>query len=287
MTSRNDPCWCGSNKKWKKCHYPEKSRLNTRKEYKERHGILLKTEEEIIGIRNACQFAKSVLQELVSAAKKGVTTNTLDALCRRLHKEKGAIPAALNYGSPPYPCAACFSLNEVICHGIADDRPLENGDIMNIDIASIVDGYYGDLSTMVMIGEVSEEKKKVVACAKTSLDESIKILKPGMDLREIGQVIEREAAKEGFSVVHQFVGHGVGLHFHEAPQVCHHANNHKTAPLVEGMTFTIEPMINAGRPDAVIDPKDQWTARTIDGKPSAQFEHTVLITKTGYEILTV
>ncbi|MEM8629060.1 MAG: methionyl aminopeptidase [Chlamydiota bacterium] len=283
--SRNDPCWCGSQKKWKKCHYPEKAPQTKTEYFQEKYQIILKTEEQIAGIKTACQFAKSVLEKLILAAKEGVTTNELELLCRKLHDQGGAIPAPLHYGSPPYPKSACFSLNEVICHGIADERPLCSGDILNIDITSIVDEYYGDLSKMLCIGSVSEEKRLVVDCARACLHRAIRILKPGIFLFEIGDVIEEEAAKRGCSVVDQFVGHGIGLAFHEPPQVCHHKNR-MNIPLEEGMIFTIEPMVNAGKREAVIDPVDQWTARTIDGKPSAQEEHTVLITETGSDVLT-
>ncbi|GAB4186620.1 MAG: hypothetical protein Tsb0015_04600 [Simkaniaceae bacterium] len=218
-------------------------------------------------------------------AKEGVTTNELDAYARKLHEDAGATPACLGYGDPPFPKSICTSLNEVICHGIPDDRPLQNGDILNIDVASILNGYYGDCSAMVMIGQVSEEKKKVVDVSYESLMQAIAILKPGIALCEIGKVIEDYARSQGCSVVNQFVGHGVGVSFHEAPQVPHHYNRMQI-PLAEGMTFTIEPMINAGAREGEIDPEDKWTVRTLDGKPSAQWEHTVLITAAGHEILT-
>lgn len=285
MISRNDPCWCGSEKKWKKCHYPTKRPMSLKEEYFRKHQIILKTPEQIAGIRKACQFAKSVLDRLVAEAKEGVTTSFLEQLCRELHQEGGATAAPLHYGSPPYPKSACFSLNEVICHGIANNQPLVSGDILNIDVTSIVEGYYGDLSKMVCIGEVSEEKRRVVSCSSACLDQAISILQPGALLNQIGDAIEREAKKWGCSVVNQFVGHGVGLSFHEAPQVCHHYNDF-ALPLVPGMVFTIEPMVNAGAKEAVIDPIDEWTARTIDGRPSAQVEHTIAITEKGREVLT-
>ena len=157
---------------------------------------------------------------------------------------------------------------------------------MNVDVASILDGYYGDCSAMVCIGEISEEKQRVVDVSYECLMRAIKILKPGILVSEIGQVIEDYASSEGCSVVNQFVAHGVGIEFHEAPQVPH-CYNRIAIPLTAGMTFTIEPMINAGVREGEIDPKDQWTARTLDGKPSAQWEHTVFITDEGYEILTL
>ncbi|MGH2639869.1 MAG: methionyl aminopeptidase, partial [Rhabdochlamydiaceae bacterium] len=194
--------------------------------------------------------------------------------------------ASLGYGEPPFPKSICTSLNEVICHGIPDDRLLQKGDIINIDVSCILDGYYGDCSAMVMIEPVDEEKKRVVDVSKECLRRSIDILKPGILVSEIGQVIEDYARAHQCSVVNQFVAHGVGLEFHEPPQVPHHYNN-LAIPLAEGMTFTIEPMINAGVRSGDIDPIDKWTARTSDRKPSAQWEHTVLITQEGHEILTL
>lgn len=288
MISRNDPCFCKSGKKWKKCCYPKQPPLDTFEQkavlYKKRYNILLKTPEQIEGIRRSCQLSAKILQELCKFAKAGVTTNEINDLAVKLHKEHGAIPAPLGYGNPPFPKAICTSLNEVICHGIPDDVPLQDGDILNIDNTCILDGYHGDCSEMVVIGDVSDEKKLVIDVAKKSLDKAISVVKPGALLHEIGDAIEGVAKSYGCSVVYEFVGHGVGVNFHEEPQVCHH-KNHSTTPLEEGMTFTIEPMINAGLPEGEID-DTEWVARTIDRRASAQVEHTLLVTKTGVEILT-
>jgi methionyl aminopeptidase len=285
MITRNDPCWCGSGKKWKKCHYPTPPKSDIKQAYLKKYGIILKTEEEIQKISKACQTASSILKILCEEAKPGITTNHLDKLSQKLHMEKKAIPACLGYGEPPFPKTICTSINDVICHGIPDDRPLQEGDIINIDVTSIVDGCYGDCSKMVVVGgKTDSEKQKVVDTSYECLMASIAICKPGVMLFEIGDVIEAIAAKQGCSVVDQFVGHGVGLSFHEPPQVCHHTN-HMQIPLAPGMTFTIEPMINAGVKDAVIM-SDGWTAKTADNKPSAQWEHTIVITETGHEILT-
>jgi methionyl aminopeptidase len=288
MISRNDPCWCGSGEKWKKCHFPalpSEARSNLRDQYLKKYGIRIKTPEEILGVKRACKLAAKILDALCKKAQIGVTTNELNDLANKLHKEAKATPAPLGYGSPPYPKSICTSLNEVICHGIPDDQPLVEGDIMNIDVSSFLNGYYGDCSAMVCIGKISPEKKKVVDVSYECMMRSIAILKPGIQVFEIGTVIETYARNHGCSVVNQFAGHGIGIDFHEPPQIPHHFNQLKI-PLVEGMTFTIEPMINAGVRDAVIDEHDRWTARTKDGKPSAQWEHTVLITSSGYEILT-
>ncbi len=254
-------------------------------QYLKKFGIFIKTPEQIIGIRRACALAASILGKLCKMAKAGVTTNALNEYANKLHQEAGALPAPLGYGSPPFPKSICTSLNEVICHGIPDDTPLKEGDIVNIDVTSILDGYYGDCSAMVCIGKVDAEKQKVVDVSHECLMRAIAILKPGVVIHKIGDVIEDYARSQGCSVVNQFTGHGIGIEFHEPPSISHHYN-HMKIPLVEGMTFTIEPMINAGVRSAVIDPTDQWTARTEDGRPSAQWEHTVLITSSGYEILT-
>lgn len=291
MISRNDPCWCGSQKKWKKCHYPIKggaaapSREQLRREYRRKYGILIKSDKEIEGIRKSGHLAAQILDATCAKAKEGVTTQELNDFAHQLHLDAGAIPAPLNYSEPPFPRSICTSLNEVICHGIPDETPLKNGDILNIDVTCILGGYYGDCSQMVAIGEISEEKQRVMDVSYETLMRSIDILKPGVLVSEIGNIIEDYASEHHCSVVDQFVGHGVGVQFHEGPQIPHN-RNHVDIPIQEGMTFTIEPMINAGRKEAVIDPTDEWTARTIDNRPSGQWEHTLLITSDGCEILT-
>ncbi len=289
MIGRNDPCFCGSGKKWKKCHYPalggQEEEGLLREQYLKKYNILLKTEEQIDKIRRSCHLAASILDKLCQAATVGVTTEELNTLAVKLHKEAGAIAAPLGYGSPPFPKSICTSFNEVICHGIPGPQAIKEGDILNIDVTCILDGFYGDCSKMVAIGQISDEKRRVVEASYEGLMNSIKILKPGVLIGEIGEVIESVAEKYNCSVVNQFVGHGVGLRFHEAPQIAHFRNGSKI-PLAPGMIFTIEPMINAGLREAVIDSKDEWTARTIDNLPSAQWEHTLLITKEGVEILT-
>lgn len=288
MTDRNGPCWCGSGKKWKKCHYPKEG-ISTdpealRKYYFDHFKILLKTQKQIQGIRAACRLSRKILEETCKQAKAGVTTNELNDFAHKLHLEAGAIPAPLHYGTPPFPKSICTSLNDVICHGIPDDIPLEEGDILNIDVTCILNGFYGDCSNMVTIGNISPDKKRVTDVSLQCLYLAIAELKPGLALNQIGEIIETHADSKGCSVVNQFVGHGTGIYFHENPQVFHN-RNHLTLPLVPGMTFTIEPMINAGVKEHVMD-ANQWTARTRDGKPSAQWEHTVLITEDGHEILT-
>lgn len=289
MNQRNQPCWCGSQKKWKKCHYPQTNPSASGKlaeEYFKKYRILLKTPEQIVGIKRACKLAAHILDATGKMAKAGVTTHELNEYANKLHKDAGAIPATLGYGTPPYPKSICTSINEIVCHGIPDNTTLKEGDILNIDVSPILDGYYGDCSKMIVIGKTTEERQRVVDTAYQCLMRAIAILEPGLPICEIGEAIESYAHSQKCSVVHQFVAHGVGLHFHENPQILHCRNNQRL-PLAPGMTFTIEPMINAGSPDTVIDPKDQWTVRTVDGKPSAQWEHTLLITEDGHEILTL
>jgi len=286
MISRNDPCWCNSGQKWKKCHYPRLPSSSLASAYLTTHGIVLKTPEQIEKIRSACTVTANILDQLCKHAKEGVTTLELDELSRRLHKEFNAIPAPLGYGSPPFPASICTSLNEVICHGIPDKRPLQDGDILNIDVSCIVDGFFGDCSRMVTIGKTSEEKQRVTEVSLECLNRAIAICKPGNEIWQIGKEIEDYARAHKCSVVNQFVGHGVGIAFHEAPEIPHHYNEIRI-PFAPGMTFTIEPMINAGVREGVIDKSDKWTARTKDNKPTAQWEHTILITESGHEILTL
>lgn len=288
MIERNDPCFCGSGKKWKKCHYPHKPTKNFSKiaeDYLKKYGILLKTEAEIEKIHASCQLTAKILNELCKTAQAGVTTNDLDRLAAQRCREAGAIAAPLGYGHPPYHKSICTSLNDVICHGIPNDIPLKEGDILNIDVSTILDGYFGDSSCMVAIGNITPDQKKVMEVSYQAMMLAIGVCGPGVPLWRIGKMIEDHARHNGCSVVNQFVGHGVGIKFHEPPQICHHYNQMEI-PMTPGMTFTIEPMINAGVREAVIDSTNGWEARTKDGKPSAQWEHTILITESGHEILT-
>ena len=286
MISRNDPCWCGSGKKWKRCHFPNQPTADLAQDYLHKYKIKIKNKEQIEGIARASKLTAKLLKAACAMAKEGVTTLEINEFVDKETRKAKAIPAPLNYGNPPYPASICTSLNEVVCHGIPDKRPLQNGDIMNIDISCELDGYFGDCSAMVTIGEVSVESQKVVDVSKECLNRAIALCKPDTLICELGDVITDYATSQGCSVVHQFVGHGCGLAFHEEPQIPHCRNNIKI-PLAEGMTFTIEPMINAGVAETIIDPQDHWTARTVDGKPSAQWEHLIVITDTGCEVLTL
>jgi len=291
MIGRNDPCWCGSGVKWKKCHFPKLEHekrggvISIKEQYFNKYHIIIKDEKQIEGIREASKLASQILDAICAIAKEGITTQELDDFASRLYKDAGSVPATLNYGYPPFPKTICTSLNEVICHGIPDSTKLKDGDILNIDVTPILHGYYGDCSRMVTLGKVSAERQLVVDVSYECLMRSIAVLKPGVPVSAIGEAIESHATARGCSVVNQFVAHGVGIEFHEGPQIPHYRNT-LNIPLVPGMTFTIEPMINAGVREAVIDPKDKWTARTRDGRASAQWEHTILITDAGHEVLT-
>lgn len=241
-------------------------------------------EKGIQAMRTVCRLGREVLDIAVRAAKPGMTTEELDAIVHRACIERDSYPSPLNYYG--FPKACCTSVNEVICHGIPDTRPLQDGDILNIDITLYHKGYHGDLNETILIGQnCSDENKKLVRSAHDALWAAIKLVKPGALFREFGAHIDKVARSNGHSVVRSYCGHGINEQFHTAPNVPHYRKNKAVGMCKEGMTFTIEPMINAGTWRDVLWP-DNWTAVTADGKPSAQFEHTILVTRDGYEILT-
>jgi len=292
--SCNAPCWCGSGKKFKKCHLGKEQILSTIKHEKPKFSeklIYIKTEEQIEGIRKSSQLTKKLLDMVEDRISEGVTTNEIDQWVHSETLANGAIPAPLNYGHGtgrrrmPFPKSICTSPNNVICHGIPNNQVLNNGDIINVDITSILDGYYGDASRMFIIGDVPEETKKLVEVTRECLKLGIEQVFPSKRLGDIGHVIQNHAEKNGFSVVRDFAGHGVGIEFHEAPQVLHYGQPGKGEMLRENMVFTIEPMINMGSYECKIL-GDGWTAVTADGSLSAQWEHTLLVTNSGAEILT-
>ena len=240
--------------------------------------------KQIEGIRKSCKLASNTLKHLTQYVQAGITTDELNHLADTFIRQNGAIPAPLNYLG--FPKETCISVNEVICHGIPGPYKLKEGDIVNVDVTTILDGYYGDTSTMFTIGKISEDAQHVLNVAKKCLEIGIRQVRPGNYFGNIGWEISRYTTLQLCTVVYQFCGHGVGLHFHEEPQVPHIAPQNSGEKMKPGMIFTIEPMINLGTPEAVIDENDKWTARTADGKLSAQYEHTILVTKHGYEILT-
>lgn len=247
--------------------------------------IIIKTPEQIEGIRKSSQLAGNTLKYISNYVKEGVSTLYLDTLIEKYIRDNGAIPAPLNYHGFPKSC--CISLNNVICHGIPDEKTiLKDGDILNIDVTTILDGYYGDTSTMFTIGDVGDKAMKLVEDTEHALYLGIEQVREGNRFGNIGFMIGRFAKARKYSVVYEFCGHGVGIDFHEEPQVEHISPRNSGPKMIEGMIFTIEPMINLGKARAVVDENDGWTARTIDNKLSAQFEHTILVTKDGYEILS-
>ena len=276
--ARNDPCPCGSGKKYKKCHLKQNQQGPSN-----RSGILIKTPEQIEGIRQSSQLTCHILDLLTEKIQAGMTTNDINEFVHERTIAHGAYPAPLNYRG--FPKSVCTSLNDVICHGIPDNTVIQEGDILNVDVTCILNGYYGDSNRMYCIGEVSPEAQKLVAVAKRCLDLGIEQVQPFNTVGDIGHAIQQYAEAQGFSVVRDFCGHGVGLEFHEEPQVPHYGDP-KTGPvLMPNMVFTIEPMINAGDYHSRILP-DRWTAMTVDGSLSAQWEHTLAVTENGVDVLT-
>ena len=254
--------------------------------------ITYKDAAGIAGMRVAGKLASEVLDYLTPFVQAGVTTNALDQLAHDYIVDvQGGIPAPLNYkggGNTPYPKSICTSVNHQVCHGIPNDKALKKGDIVNIDVTVIKDGWHGDTSRMFMVGDVSIAAKRLCAITYDAMWHGIKMVQPGIHLGDIGYAIQKFAEGQGFSVVREFCGHGIGRVFHEEPQVLHYGRPGTLEKLVEGMTFTIEPMINAGRKEIKDGPeKDGWTIVTQDRSLSAQWEHTVLVTPTGYEVLTL
>lgn len=253
--------------------------------------VIIKTQDDIEKMRVACRLASEVLDFITPHVRPGVTTAELDRLCHEfMVDEQGTIPAPLNYAPPgyrPYPKSICTSVNHQVCHGIPGDRQLKKGDIVNIDITVIKDGYHGDTSRMFAVGdEASILAKRLCTTTYECLWLGIRQVKAGARLGDIGHAIQKHAEAAGFSVVREFCGHGVGRKFHEEPQVLHYGRPGTGLALEAGMIFTIEPMINAGRA-AISELPDGWTIITKDRSLSAQWEHTVLVTETGYEVLTV
>jgi methionyl aminopeptidase len=245
----------------------------------------LKTQAQLEGIRESSKINIAILDYITDFVKEGISTGELDDLVTAHTKYLGGIPAPLNYKG--YPKSVCISRNDVVCHGIPSPREiLQDGDIVNIDASTIYKGYFSDSSRMFTIGTISDEKHKLVQVAKECVDLGIRQVKPWGFLGDIGQAVNDHAQKNGFSVVREIGGHGIGLEFHEDPWVSYVSKAGTEMLLVPGMVFTIEPMINAGTADVTVDENDDWTVRTADGKPSAQWESMVLVTRDGCEVLT-
>ena len=316
---RNDPCWCGSGRKLKKCHmtgqpaipqptipqtvasqtvasqtvasqsaaprtakpkavadpWPKKGRRGRE--------ILIKTPEQIEGIRQAGRLASQLLDMLAERIEPGVTTGQIDDWVREATLAAGAVSAPLNYKG--FPKSLCTSINEVVCHGIPGEQALKEGDIINLDVTPILNGFYGDTSRMYLVGKVSPEAEKLCRITKECMELGIAQVRPGGTVGDIGHAIQVHAEKHGYSVVWEFVGHGTGIYFHEPPQIPHFGRRGHGHRLLPGMVFTIEPMINIGKAEVEILP-DGWTALTRDRELSAQWEHTLAVTDEGVDVLT-
>lgn len=287
ILERNDPCWCGSGKKNKKCHgaFDEKLKMY------ESRGILIpshkiiKNQTQIEKIRKSAEINVAILDYVADHIKAGITTQEIDHWVAEITEKAGAVPAPLHYEG--YPKSVCTSVNEQVCHGIpSEDVVLKDGDIINVDVSTILDGYFSDSSRMFCIGEVSEEKRRLVQVTKECVEKGLEQVRPWGFLGDMSQAVYDHAHANGYSVVREIGGHGVGLEFHEDPWVGYIGKAGTGMLLVPGMIFTIEPMINMGGHEIFIDDSDGWTVYTEDGLPSAQWEIMVLVTETGAEVLS-
>jgi methionyl aminopeptidase len=299
----NDVCWCGSGRKYKRCHQARQERVLPglvsprrdvpadipRPDYAAQGRPLrvdepmVKSPEVLERLRVAGRIAAEVLRVTGDAVRPGITTDELDAVCHAATIERGAYPSPLNYHG--YPKSVCTSVNEVICHGIPDSRPLADGDIVNLDVTVYLDGVHGDTNATFGVGQIDAESQRLITVTKESLDLAIAAVVPGRPISDIGRAIERHAEPAGFGVVRAYCGHGIGEVFHSGPQIPHYYEPSATTVMEPGMTFTIEPMITMGTWRHVAW-DDGWTAVTADGRRTAQFEHTVAVTPTGADVLT-
>ncbi|MBN1276346.1 MAG: type I methionyl aminopeptidase [Deltaproteobacteria bacterium] len=286
---RNDPCPCGSGLKYKKCCLAKESKPINKKadsikyQYLKRYNIRIKEKHDIEGIRNAGLLAVATLDMVEAEIRPGITTERINTLVHDFTLDNGAVPAPLNYRG--FPKSVCVSVNSVICHGIPGESILRDGDIVNVDVTPVLNGYYADTNKTFFAGNPGPDARKIVSVARESLKNGMAMIRPGNTIGDIGWAIQKYAEGEGCSVVREFVGHGVGFDFHEPPQVPHYGRKGEGITLVPGMVFTVEPMINLGKCHLKIL-EDEWTAVTSDGSLSAQFEQTILVTENGYESLT-
>ena len=284
--SRNDACWCGSGRKYKTCHAAFDDKL---KKYSLMGKItpdhsILKTPEQIEKIKESCKINVAILDRIEKEIHEGMPTSEIDRIVYDMSVEAGAIPAPLNYEGYPY--SVCTSVNEQVCHGFPSDKViLKSGDIVNVDCSTILNGFFSDSSRMFCIGEISEEKKRLVKITREACYEGLKYCKPWGFLGDVGQAVHDYCYDNGYTVVREIGGHGVGLEFHEDPWVGYHSKKGTEMLLVPGMIFTIEPMVNMGKEDIVTDKSNGWEVSTKDGMPSAQWEIMVLITEDGNEVL--
>ncbi|MDF2943377.1 MAG: Methionine aminopeptidase [Herbinix sp.] len=283
---RNDLCWCGSGRKYKICHSSYDERVLT---YKSKGCIvpdreIIKSKKQIDGIRDSGKINIAILDYVRDHIHIGMSTEEINNLVYDKTKELGGVPAPLGFEG--YPKSVCTSINNEVCHGIPSEKViLKDGDIINVDVSTIVNGYFSDSSRMFCLGNVSDEKRQLVEVAKKSIEVGLSQIKAWNFLGDMGQEINDYVQANGYSVVKDIGGHGVGIEFHEEPFVSYVSKRGTEMLMVPGMVFTIEPMINMGKPDVFISKINGWTAYTKDGKDSAQWEVTVLVTESGYEIL--
>lgn len=284
---RNDPCWCGSGQKYKKCHFDFDMKLEAleAKGHKIPPHEIIKTPEQIQGIKDSAKINIAVLDYVAEHIKAGISTQDIDDWVDSLTRKMGGIPATLDYQG--YPKSVCTSINNEVCHGIpSKDIILKDGDIINVDCSTILNGYFSDSSRTFLIGDVSDEKKKLVEVAKESLEVGLKAVKPWTPLGDMSAAINEFIEKNGYTVVREIGGHGCGLEFHEEPWVGYVFPRGTEMIMAPGMVFTIEPMVNMGKADIFQDADNGWTIYTQDGKPSAQWEIEILVTDEGAEILS-
>ena len=284
---RNDECWCGSGKKYKKCHLANDERMQDAAQ----QGLevlprtLLKSAADIEGIRRSAEVNVGALDYVAEHIGVGTTTEEIDRWVYDYCIERGAVPADLNYEG--FPKSVCTSINEVVCHGIpSPDDVLKSGDIVNVDMSTILDGYYSDSSRMFCIGEVDPEWKRLVDVTRESVQAGLQAVKPWGFLGDVSAAVNKVATDAGFTVVREFGGHGIGLEFHEDPWVGFNEKAGTGPVLVPGMCFTIEPMVNMGAQEIDMSDPNGWTVRTADGKPTAQWEVQLVVTESGYELLS-
>ena len=283
---RNDPCWCGCGRKYKVCHMAFDEKL---KDFKRRgHMVpkrkLIKKPEDIEGIKRSAVINMACLDAVAQMIRPGICTQEIDDVVAKVTREMGGIAAPLNYEG--YPKSVCTSINDVVCHGIpSEDEILEEGDIVNVDCSTILDGYFSDSSRMFLIGDVQDDWKKLVEDVKESVQVGLDHVKPWMPMGHMSHAIDEFAQSKGYEVVREIGGHGIGLEFHEDPFVSYVLEENDGMIMAPGLCFTIEPMINLGKHNVLVDEDDGWTVFTEDGSPSAQWEIQLVVTETGYELL--
>jgi methionyl aminopeptidase len=285
----NDACWCGSGKKYKKCHQGADQSAQpavVTPVVAEKRNPLILNEDERNSMRKACAFNAQLTDEVRQIVREGITARQIDDFVRDYTRQHGHRCATMGYKN--YPAHCCISVNHVVCHGIPNDYALRNGDILNVDLTTVVDGWFGDQSETFLVGEVSDDARRLVQATFDSMWAAIDAIKPFSKVIEIGRAITQHARQHDFAVVKEYQGHGIGKQFHQRPHIPHFPDHYHGQQVLEpGMCFTIEPMLSQGTWRTVLDRRDGWTVYTADGKLSAQFEHTILMTETGPEVMTL